>query len=324
MFDLKDYFAEDAGAEPGQASRFVGKVGAWGLHAAKIAFLIYSGYHGIHATAVYRGDSQLAAAAGIVGIVVVEIVLLSLYLAWHNGEIMGVHQMIAAGVTYAVGFTLACLGIVADSQLQAGYSLEGWLSAYLYWGLPIAPAIMALGALLTHELAPGQLRARVQSQANVRFDEEKFVAHMAGKRAELEAAKAITNANLNARAAAAKQIAAHYHSDQVQTAIKQSALASVPTLLRAIGVDPSTIPDTNQNGQLDSADIAAYLAGNPDLAARLFASALQMDRDSGTPTVEILRDEATGANVNDVELVERQPEPDSSANFTQPANGREQ
>lgn len=61
-------------------------------------------------------------------------------------------------MTGGVGFLLACLGIVADSQLQAGAALSPWLSAYLLWGLPVAPAVMALGALLVHELDPGQLR----------------------------------------------------------------------------------------------------------------------------------------------------------------------
>lgn len=305
MFENHDFFQEDVSAGPGPAGQFVGKVGAWGLHAAKIAFLIYSGYHGIHATAVYRGESQLGAAAGIVGIVVIEVVLLSLYLAWHNGQIMGAPQMIAAGVTYAVGFTLACLGIVADSQLQAGYPLEGWLVTYLYWGLPIAPAIMALGALLTHELAPDQLRARDQAAENQKFAKEKFRAHIANQRAELDAAKQITNANLNARAAAAKQIAAYYHSDDVQDAIRRSALGSVPTLLRAIGVDPSTIPDSNGNGRLDSGDVAAFLEGRPDLAALLFGVARRRDEEQTAPAVEVevIRNDAMGANTHGVELV---------------------
>lgn len=303
MFDNQDFFQKNVNAEPGEASKFVGGIGSWGLHLAKIAFLIYSGYHGIHATAVYRGDSQLAAAAGIVGIVVIEIVLLSLYLAWHNGKITGGPQMIAAGVTYAIGFVLACLGIVADSQLQAGYPLEGWLVSYLYWGLPIAPAIMALGALLTHELAPSQLRQREQEKEEVAFEKERFAAHMAGKRAELEAAKAITNANLNAKSSAAKQIAAHYQSDEVQSAIRRTALGSVPSLLRAIGVDPSTIPDMNGNGRLDTGDVAAYLEQHPDMAARLFSEARRRDEVGTAPTVEVFRNEATGANVGGVELV---------------------
>lgn len=277
MFDHKDYFSDDGGAEPGAAAQFVGRAGAWGLHLAKVAFLIYSGYHGIHATAVYRGDTQLAAAAGIVGIVVIEVVLLSIYLAWHNGQIVGSVQMITAASTYAIGFVLACLGIVADSQLQAGIALESWLHAYLFWGLPVAPAIMALGAILTHELAPSQLRAREQAKENLEVARQRFAAHIASQKAELGAVKEIANANLNAKTNAAKQIAAYYQSEPVQQAIMRSALGSVPALLRAIGVDASSIPDVNNNGKLDMDDVAAYLEQNPTAAARLFGQARQQD-----------------------------------------------
>ena len=248
MFE-KDYFQDDRPAGPGRGGRVVGGVGAWGLHLAAVAFLIYSGYHGISATVSYRASTGLGQAAGVVGIVVIELVLLSLYLAWHNGRITGAAQSIAAGVTYAIGFILACLGIVADSQLQAGLELSGWLSVYLYWGLPIAPAVMALGALLVHELDPAQLRARRESTERGDLEEAKFMAHVAGLRAELEAARTVANMQLNARAAAAKQIAAWYGSDQAQRAITSTALQNAPNLLRAIGVDVDAAADDLDQGQ---------------------------------------------------------------------------
>lgn len=261
MFE-KDYFQQEKKAGTGRGGRVVGGVGMWGLHLAAVTFALYSGYHGISATVNYRAAGGLGQAAGVVGIVTVELVLLSLYLSWHNGRITGAAQSIAAGVTGAVGFLLACLGIVADSQLQAGYELSGWLAVYLSWGLPIAPAVMALGALLTHELDPGQLRARREAVELVELEEARFTAHVAGIRAELEAARTVANMQLNARAAAAKQVAAWYGSDQAQRAITATALKSAPSLLRSIGVDVDAADQLDAPaGDLDQLDAAASTVG---------------------------------------------------------------
>lgn len=252
MFE-KDYFQSEPDAGPSQSGQLVGGAGMWGLHLAAVAFAVYSGYHGISATARYRADSGLGMAAGIVGIVVIELVLLSLYAAWHNGKINGAAQSIAAAVTGGVGFILACLGIVADSQLQAGATLSPWLAAYLLWGLPIAPAVMALGALLTHELAPAQLRARRESSENDRLAEARFAAHIATMRAELEAAKTVGNMQLNARAAAARQIASWYGSDAAQQAITATAIQNAPAMLRAVGINVNEDDETAEGvGDLQS------------------------------------------------------------------------
>lgn len=285
MFE-QDYFSEPELVGPGRAGEVMGHIGEWGLHLAKVSFLIYSGYHGISATAAYRGQSELAAVAGIVGIVVVEIVLLSLYLAWHNQRITGAAQSIAAAVTYGIGFGLACLGIVADSQIHAGLPLSSWLSAYIRWGLPVAPAIMALGALLAHELAPAQLRARRQSADKLEQADQEFRAYMAGLRAEMDAAKIIRNMQLNAKTSAAKQIAAWYSSDQAQQAITGTAMQNAPAIFRAIGVDVAQIPDSNENGRLDPADIASYLADHPEQAARLFAAVVARE-EAGEKSVQV-------------------------------------
>lgn len=243
--------------------RVVGGVGMWGLHIAAGTFAIYSGYHGISATVNYRAAGGLGQVAGIVGIVTIELVLMSLYLAWHNGRITGGAQTIAAGVTGAAGFILACLGIVADSQLRAGVAMSPWLSVYLLWGLPIAPAVMALGALLVHELDPGQLRARREAVERVELEEARFAAHVAGIRAELEAGRTVANMQLNARAAAAKQVAAWYGSDQAQRAITATALKAAPSLLRSIGVDVDAAASSGAHaGDLDR--LAAVTAGQDD------------------------------------------------------------
>lgn len=241
MFE-KDYFQEVPTSEPTKSGRVVGGVGMWGLHAAALSFAVYSGYHGISATAQYRAGSGLGMVAGIVGIVTIELVLMSIYLAWHNQKINGAAQSIAAGMTALIGFILACLGIVADSQLQAGAALSPWLSAYLVWGLPIAPAIMAAGALFTHELAPGQLRARREAGQRDELAELQFKAHVATLRAEMEAAQHVANLQLNSRAAAARQVAAWYGSDAAQRAITQTAMSNAPAMLRAIGIDVEEVP----------------------------------------------------------------------------------
>ncbi len=242
MFE-QDFFNQQKPAGPGRVGQAVGAVGGWGLHLAKVAFLLYSGYHGVSASWTYAGNSDLARLAQTFGIIVLELVLFSLYLAWHNQRITGAAQSIAAGLTYGVGFTLACLGIVADSQLHAGIALSGALSGYLRHGLPLAPAVMALGAVLTHMLAPGQMRARREAAERVEFEEEQFDAHIAAQRAEMEAAKLVKNFQLNARMSAARQIAQWYGSDQAQQAIAQTALHNAPALLRAAGVNVADLPN---------------------------------------------------------------------------------
>lgn len=235
MFE-QNFFQEEVNAGPGRAGRFMGQAGSWLLHVCKVLFLLYSGYHGISASLSYAGSSELAKGAQVFGIIVLELTLFGLYLAWHNQEIGGTAQSIAAGGTYGVLFLLAILGIVGDSQLHAGYAVSDWLRVYLTWGLPAAPALAALGALLTHELAPTQLRARRQSAEKLEFEDEQFKAFMAGQRAEMATTKLIRNLQLNARMSAAKQIAAWYGSDEAQQAITSTALQHAPALLRAIGV----------------------------------------------------------------------------------------
>lgn len=282
MFE-NDYFQDVKPAGPGKSGQVVGGVGMWGLHLAAVAFALYSGYHGISATARYRAGSGLGMMAGIVGIVVIEVVFLSVYMAWHNSRITGALQSIAACVTASIGFVLACLGIVADSQLQAGYALSGWLSGYLMWGLPIAPAIMALGALLTHELAPGQLRARRENNERDEMDELRFSAHIATMRAELEAARTVANMQLNARASAARQIGAWYGSDAAQKAITATALQNAPGLLRSIGVDVDAAESVPGPGSdMDLEELVNYLV-EERLQARIPAPAAVSENGHGHP-----------------------------------------
>jgi len=245
MFD-KDFFERDEQHEGSAAAKTVASIGGWLLHAAKLTFVLYSGYHGINATAAYRSGEGLGAIAGIVGIVTVELVLVALYLLWHNGGVTGAQQSIAAGATYLIGFTLACLGIVADSQLHAGYVLSGWLAAYLLWVLPVAPAIMAAGAIATHELAPVQLRRRREAQKRDELVKTRFDADMARQEAEVETAKTVANFQLNAVSATARSVAEYYRSEDAQAAIHATAARNAPALMRAMGIAIPAVTETER------------------------------------------------------------------------------
>lgn len=268
MFE-RDYFQEVPTSEPSKSGRVVGSIGLWGLHLAAVTFAVYSGYHGISATAQYRAASGLGMLAGIVGILTIELTLMSLYFAWHNSKINGAAQSIAAGTTALIGFILACLGIVADSQLQSGAALSPWLSVYILWVLPIAPAIMAAGALFTHELAPAQLRARREAGQRDEVAEMQFKAHIATLLAEMEAAQHVANLQLNSRAAAARQVAAWYGSDQAQRAITQTAMSNAPAMLRAIGIDVEEMPpaSTTPAAQAPRRITLAEMQANIDAAS---------------------------------------------------------
>ena len=232
---LKDFFAEPAQTASGRG-RHIGTVGAVILHLVVFTFAVYSGYHGISATARYHAANGLGLFAGIVGIVGIEFVLIGLYLAFFYRRIIGESQQLAAAATAGLGFILSCLGIIADSQLQAGLTLSPWLAAYIIWGLPIAPAFMALGAAVVMALEPKHLRGMRESGKQEEFEEKKHTSRMAAKTAELGAAQTLANIQLNARTDAALTLLAAYRSPEVQAHLRQSALANMPEIMRAVGV----------------------------------------------------------------------------------------
>lgn len=246
-----DFFTEETSVEPSPLAQKAGAIGTWLLHLAKVAFLVYSGVHGVMASLKFASESGFAQLAQIVGIIITEAVLFGLYLAWHNQRITGAAQSIAAGITYVIGFTLATLGIIVDSQINSGLALTPFLANYLAWGLPIAPAIMAAGALLTHELAPHQLMARQVRSAQQAHEEAVFQAHMAAQWAELEAKKALANMQLNARRNVVSQIASAYNQPRVQEAITQTAIDNLPQLLVSAGIQ--NIAHQTASAQSDTA-----------------------------------------------------------------------
>lgn len=235
MFE-RDFFQDVETVGPSKAGRVVGGGGMWLLHIVFLAFCVYSSYHGISASVTFRDGEGLGQAAGIAGIVVIEAVLIGLYLSWHNGRVSGTAQSIAAAATFGIGFGLAMLGIIGDSQMQAGLAVSPWLEAYLRWGLPVAPGVMAFGAMLVHELAPAQLRARRESAEREELAEVKFKAHIATMMAEMDAQRQVANLQLNSRAAMARQVASFYSSEAAQRAISAAAAENAPAMLRAVGI----------------------------------------------------------------------------------------
>lgn len=254
-----DSFFEEETEDLGRMASAAGGIGQWILHIAKVTFLLYSGAHAINATWAYAGSSDWAKIAQTVGIVTLEAVLLGIYLAWHNGKITGSWQSIAAGSIYAVGFVLACLGIVADSQLNAGLEMSSWLVWYLSWGLPVAPAVMALGAILTSELSPDKMRMREQSNERAALQDEKFKTTIAMQRAELREAKTLRGMQLASRQAVLQELHKVYTGPDVQKAIAATAVENAPALLRAAGIHVDAVPDVNDNDVTDLEDLVAFL-----------------------------------------------------------------
>ena len=232
---LQDFFQSDE--SDGRAGGIIGGIGAWILHLVVFAFALYSAYHGISATAHYHAANGLGMAAGVAGIIVIEVVLVGLYLAFFNRRITGDAQKVAAAATAGLGFVLSCLGIIGDSQVQAGIAVSSWLSAYLTWGLPIAPAFMALGAAVVMATEPAHLRKMEAAVTEQDFAGKRHAAKMAARTAQLTAAQQIANMQLNGQMQAARYLLTAYRSPDVQEHIQRSALANLPDLMRAIGVD---------------------------------------------------------------------------------------
>lgn len=271
-FDLDSFLPSENSRS---AQRHVGHIGMWGLHLAKLAFLAYSTFHGIHAARAYAEDG-LALAFQIVGIGVTELTLLSLYLSWHNGRITQMAQKLAALAVYAVGFLLACAAIVADSQATAGLPLTRWLALYLAWVLPIAPAVMALGALLVHSLSAEAAQTRTWAAQQMLLDDLKHQARLALENAALEEAKTLQAIRLQSRIEVLRSLQHFWRQDETQRQIHATAQANLPTLLRAAGI----VVDPQQSDK-------ALTARSPEVATAILSEPPNIAGDKEqVPTTE--------------------------------------
>lgn len=234
-FTPENVFQEEAPEQSGK-SRFAGAIGMWLIHLCKAAFIIYSATHGISASWNYAGNEDWQKLAQIAGIVIVEISLAGLYLAFMNHKIRDDKQVVTAGIAYAIGFLLASFGIVADSHINSGDTLPTWLGGYLQWGLPLAPAVMVVGGILIHYMEPDRTRQRRQKQQQEKLEDAKFDAGIAQQQAELEEAKMVKGLQLASRKAVVGELYKVYTGEAIQQAIQRTALDNLPALLRAAGI----------------------------------------------------------------------------------------
>lgn len=231
--NMRDFFADDGSDAK---TPLLGGVGAFILHTVVIALLIYSGYHGIHASARYRESQGLGNAAGIVGILIIELVMLGIYLAYFYRRITGDGQKYAAGATFGVGVVLISMGIVGDSLLQAGIALPSWLATYLTLGLPVAPVIMSIGAAVVMATEPKLIRQIKATLKREDAAEKRHAARMKAEDAKLMVAQSAANLQLNSLQMTAEYAHAAYRAPEVQQAIQAAALANLPELLRGAGI----------------------------------------------------------------------------------------
>lgn len=244
---------KSAGAGP-----VMGRTGHFLLHVVEGLFLVYSAYHGISATTTYRAAAGLGNLAGILGIVAIEVTLLAIYLAWVNHKLAGTTQQMAAGITYGVGFIFACLGIVGDSQLQAGLAPAPWLSFYLTTVLPAAPAIMAVGGFVIVMTGPESGRRRAEAETEQDILQGEYDLGMQLRIAEAEARAQLKAIELDTKLALAAQMRQYVSGPEAQRAIMETAERDTPALLRAIGI---FVDDQRSSAQADTP--AAYSVARP-------------------------------------------------------------
>ena len=276
MKNLLQIFEID-GDEQGGLSKAAGGIGVWLLHLCKVTFLVYSATHTVNASLSYAGSTTPAKVAQVVGIVVTEMVLLGIYLAYVNRKLSGSGQLIAAGITYLIGFALACLGIVADSQLNGEQALTPFLVQYLKVGLPISPAVMSLGAIIVHILSPQQLRAAEQVRQSAELEKERFKAELAQQRLTMQEENARKALQVMSKQALLRELANVFESPDFSEAVKRTAVEKAPSLFAEAGIiiqRPLSLPagsaesDTN-DPQAANETLSQLLNDNPQLASQL-------------------------------------------------------
>lgn len=273
--NFRDFFAND---DSDKKPHVLGRAGIGLLHLIVIALLIYSGYHGIHATARYREAQGLGNAAGIVGILIIELVMLGIYTAYFFRRITGDLQKYIALAVFSIGVLLSTLGIVGDSLIQAGVAPPSWLDTYLTFGLPIAPVIMAIGAALVTITEPSVMRKIKAAFKREESAEKSHDVRMKAEDGKRALATKAANLQLNAMSTTMDLVHAVYRTPQVQQAMMQTAIDNIPELMRMAGIriphgtiiegqviNPPSIPSP----QADPAPAADQPADRPGLRQRI-------------------------------------------------------
>jgi hypothetical protein len=197
----------------------------------------YTTVHGISATLHYRAAGVMGMATGIVGIIVLEGLFLALSHGLINGTFKGgrLHVGLMALAT-AVSLVFMLLNTIIDAQLNAQITLSENMLFYFRYVLPISSVIAVCIALAGLYFAPDAERARQRGEAINAYKAQQFASYISARKAELMVQRAIANAQLGARITAAKTVAQHYQGDEVRQRIEGAAVASIPALLRQIGV----------------------------------------------------------------------------------------
>ena len=212
----------------------------------------YTTVHGISATLHYRAAGTAGVVTGIVGILVLEGLFLALSHGLINGTFKGCKKHVGLMIlATAVALVFMLLNTVIDAQLNAEMALSENMLFYFAYVLPISSVIAVVIALTGLYFAPDAERARQRGEAINAYKQQQFASYIAARKAELMVQRAIANAQLGARITAAKAVAQHYQSDEVRQRIQGAAIASIPALLRQIGVAGDDSRDSGDTAEYD-------------------------------------------------------------------------
>ncbi|MBX3055826.1 MAG: hypothetical protein KF770_05070 [Anaerolineae bacterium] len=167
----------------------------------------------------------------------------------------------------AVALTFMLLNTVIDAQLNAEMELSQNMLFYFAYILPISSVIAVVIALTGLYFAPDAERARECGEAINAYKQQQFAAYIAARKAELLVQRAIANAQLGARITAAKTVASHYQSEDVRRRIEGAAVASIPALLRQIGVNEASNTAVPAQNDYEGSDGEPVTATYDDLQA---------------------------------------------------------
>lgn len=233
--NIFEQFESEGAFAPTKAGLLAGNAGIYLLYLAEIVILAYTGYHGISASLLYAGDG-LAKIPQIAGIVIIELTMFSLSLAWHNNKVTSPLQTFVSVGGWFILLVITSLGVLGDSQIHAGYSMTGWLQVYLQWGLPIAPLLALVIVVLVTSLAPDKVQERKRANQLTAFSDATFDAFMIQNAALAKADLQIKSLQIGAQIATAKLIAEQINHPQVIAMIQSQAMANVPALLQSVGI----------------------------------------------------------------------------------------
>jgi hypothetical protein len=236
---LKTFNTEED--EKNGAGHVAGLLGVWFLHVCKGTLLLYTATHAISASWQYAGSSAPQRAFQIVGIMTVEIALLGIYLAYINGKLSGWAQLIVAFIVYLMGFTIAGLGVIVDSQLNAGI-LSGFAEQYLHTGLPVAPLLMGFGAVVIGVLDPNKLQVAEMARAIGTLKQQEFKANIAIKRLDMQNNLATLALQVQGKQALIVEMSNVTHSSEYKNAVKSRAIAEAVVNYHELGIDMDFLP----------------------------------------------------------------------------------